>query len=103
MGWLGASVTPILSFVKIVAVGKEVFSSMSALGEQLGPLVQECCVLWRLWFRYVVLEKYSAFLGSAYIACSHSSFQWVASVCNFPFDLWGGVSWLCFDQFPVFS
>ena len=58
MGWLGASVTPILSFVKIVAVGKEVFSSMSALGEQLGPLVQECCVLWRLWFRYIVLNSH---------------------------------------------
>ena len=44
MGGLGASISPILSFLKIVAVVKEVFSSMPALG----PLVQECFGLWRL-------------------------------------------------------
>ena len=42
MGWLGTSISPILSFLKIVAVVKEVFASMPALG----PLVQEYFGLW---------------------------------------------------------
>ena len=101
--WLGTSMAPILSFVEFVAVGKEIFSSMSALWEQFSPLVQKCCVLWRFWFRYFMLEEYSAFISSTNIAYWHSCFQWVASVCNFPFDFWGRVTGVCFDQFPIFS